>query len=123
MGLGSDSANIKRVGLILRFSAARFKLDWATGWQVKSHKTLFFTLLRISIHNLNAFEQTQGDLFSEDEQTRQKQEKRNNLTKTMDNIVSKYGNKAVSLGVWEEPPGGYAGAKIAFGRIPDLSDF
>lgn len=28
----------------------------------------------ISIHNLNAFEQTQGDLFSEDEQTRQKQE-------------------------------------------------
>lgn len=41
----------------------------------------------------------------------------------MDNIVSKYGNKAVSPGVWEYPPDGYAGAKIAFGRIPDLSDF
>ena len=45
------------------------------------------------------------------------------LSQTMDNIVARYGNKAVSLGVWEEPPGGYAGAKIAFGRIPSLSDF
>ncbi len=77
----------------------------------------------ISIHHLNKSEQRQGDLFSNHEQTQQKQEKWNNLTQTMDEIVNKYGNKAASLGIWEDPPGGYAGAKIAFGRIPDLSDF
>jgi len=80
----------------------------------------------ISIYRLNKSEQTQGDLFSEDEQiqkTQGKQEKWLRLTQTMDEIVNKYGNKAASLGVWEDPPEGYAGAKIAFGRIPDLSDF
>jgi DNA polymerase-4 len=77
----------------------------------------------IAIHHLDASEQAQGDLFANNEQTLNKQNKWGNLTQTMDEIVSKYGNKAASLGVWEDPPGGYAGAKIAFGRIPDLSDF
>jgi DNA polymerase IV len=77
----------------------------------------------ISIHHLNKSEQAQGDLFADNEQTQQEQEKWENLTQTMDQIVRKYGNKAASLGVWEDPPGGYAGAKIAFGRIPSLSDF
>jgi DNA polymerase IV len=77
----------------------------------------------ISIHHLNKSESTQTDLFTENEQTQREQEKWESLTQTMDQIVRKYGNKAASLGVWEDPPGGYAGAKIAFGRIPDLSDF
>jgi DNA polymerase-4 len=77
----------------------------------------------ISIHHLDALKQAQGDLFSNNDQTRNEQNKWDNLTQTMDEIVNKYGNKAASLGVWEDPPGGYAGAKIAFGRIPDLSDF
>jgi len=77
----------------------------------------------IAIHHLDASEQAQGDLFANNEQTLNKQNKWENLTQTMDEIVGKYGNKAASLGVWEDPPGGYAGAKIAFGRIPDLSDF
>jgi DNA polymerase IV len=77
----------------------------------------------IAIYHLNKSEHAQGDLFSNHEQSQQKQEKWNNLTQTMDEIVKKYGNKAASLGVWEDPPGGYAGAKIAFGRIPNLSDF
>jgi DNA polymerase IV len=29
----------------------------------------------------------------------------------------------LSFGPRHEPPGGYAGAKIAFGRIPDRQDF
>ena len=77
----------------------------------------------IAIHHLNKDEQAQGDLFSNNKQTQQKQDKWENLTQTMDEIVGKYGNKAASLGVWEDPPGGYAGAKIAFGRIPNLLDF
>jgi len=82
--------------------------------------------ISVSIYQLNNSAPAQGDLFSEDkqtQQTQQEQEKWNNLTQTIDEIVNKYGNKAASLGVWEEPSGGYAGAKIAFGRIPDLSDF
>ncbi len=77
----------------------------------------------IAIHHLNKEQPDQGDLFSNNVQTQLKQEKWQSLTQTMDEIVGKYGNKAASLGVWEDPPGGYAGAKIAFGRIPNLSDF
>jgi DNA polymerase IV len=77
----------------------------------------------IAICHLNKDEPEQGDLFSDNEQTQLNQKKWENLTQTMDEIVNKYGNKAASLGVWEDPPGGYAGAKIAFGRIPKLSDF
>ncbi len=77
----------------------------------------------IAIHHLNKEQPTQGDLFSNNGETQKKQQKRESLTQTMDEIVGKYGNKAASLGVWEDPPGGYAGAKIAFGRIPNLSDF
>lgn len=74
----------------------------------------------IAIFHLNDGNQTQADLFTENNRTNIKWQR---LTQTMDEIVSKYGNKAASLGVWEDPPGGYAGAKIAFGRIPNLSDF
>ena len=73
----------------------------------------------IAIYHLSNEKQIQTDLFSND-QTNIKWQR---LTETMDKIVSKYGNKAASLGIWEDPPGGYAGAKIAFGRIPNLSDF
>ena len=76
--------------------------------------------ISIAIYHLNDDNQIQPDLFSENNLTNMKWQK---LTETMDEIVIKYGNKAASLGVWEDPPGGYAGAKIAFGRIPNLSDF
>lgn len=77
----------------------------------------------ISIYHLKVQKSPQQDLFEDQDLLNNEQEKRDTLTQTMDNIVKRYGSKAISLGVWEEPPGGYAGAKIAFGRIPSLEDF
>jgi DNA polymerase-4 len=97
---------------------------WSSAMQSYSHNKNKYPYrikqVSIAIYNLNKEEPEQGDLFSNNVQ---KEAKWDNLTKTMDEIVNKYGNKAASLGVWEDPPGGYAGAKIAFGRIPNLSDF
>ncbi len=45
------------------------------------------------------------------------------LSQTMDEMNSKYAKTLVSLGVWKQPPGGYAGGKIAFSRVPDAEDF
>ncbi len=41
----------------------------------------------------------------------------------MDALNTRYGDTKLSLGTYVEPPGGYAGGKIAFGRIPDMKDF
>ena len=74
----------------------------------------------VSLYHLRSIENKQRDLFMDTDSDAVKWEA---LAHTMDEIVAKYGSKAVSLGVWIEPPGGYAGAKIAFGRIPSMADF
>ncbi len=45
------------------------------------------------------------------------------LSAVTDKLSARFGHSAAMLGVQLQPPGGYAGAKIAFGRIPDLADF
>lgn len=83
----------------------------------------------VTIHGLEAEGQSTGDLFGgtldpnaagADAASREKWEK---LSGLMDTMRKTHGAKAVSLGVQEEIPGGYVGAKIAFGRIPDEEDF
>ena len=46
-----------------------------------------------------------------------------NLSDIMDTLNKRYGGTKIYLGPRYEPPGGYAGAKIAFGRVPSLEDF
>ncbi len=41
----------------------------------------------------------------------------------IDEVNRKYARTMICLGTYIEPPGGYAGGKIAFGRIPDQADF
>ncbi len=77
----------------------------------------------VTLYRLHAPIHPQSDLFHDQLYISGEREKWNALAETMDKIAYKYGSKAASLGVWEEPPGGYAGAKIAFGRIPSLADF
>jgi DNA polymerase IV len=62
------------------------------------------------------------DLFVTPEmiRTRTRWEKLSEIT---DALSARFGDSAAMLGVQRQPPGGYAGAKIAFGRIPDLADF
>jgi DNA polymerase IV len=51
---------------------------------------------------------------------REKWERLSDLT---DALQVRYKKPILTLGPYYEPPGGYAGAKIAFGRIPSLADF
>jgi DNA polymerase IV len=45
------------------------------------------------------------------------------LADITDTLSMRFGHSSIMLGIQKQPPGGFAGAKIAFGRIPDLADF
>jgi len=62
----------------------------------------------------------QLDLLLNDDPVRQKCEV---LTNTVDGLNRKFGKRVVTLGPWMTPPGGYAGGKIAYNRIPSAEDF
>lgn len=62
----------------------------------------------------------QLSLFEEDDLERQKWER---LTDAMDALNLSHGRRVVTLGAWTPPPGGYAGGKIAYTRIPSAEDF
>jgi DNA polymerase IV len=79
-------------------------------------------IVAITLHGLDTEETATDDLFMEPAD-RQRSIRWLKIAKTMDRINKRYGRDVVSLGERVEPPGGYAGAKIAFGRIPDLADF
>ncbi len=51
-----------------------------------------------------------------------KRRRLNRLNAAVDTINSRYARTLVGYGGCA-PPGGYAGAKIAYGRIPRLEDF
>ena len=46
-----------------------------------------------------------------------------NLSALIDTANNHYARTMISVGTHIEPPGGYTGGKIAFGRIPDMKDF
>ena len=65
----------------------------------------------------------QGELF---ERTGPGRERAQALSAAVDALNERYGRTVVGLGHCGESSGaaaGYAGAKIAYGRIPDLEDF
>jgi DNA polymerase-4 len=62
----------------------------------------------------------QIDLFERDDTTRKKWER---VTAVMDSLNLSHGRRVVTLGTWTPPPGGYAGGKIAYTRIPSAEDF
>jgi DNA polymerase-4 len=45
------------------------------------------------------------------------------VTSAIDALNAKYGRTLVSVGPWLPPPGGYAGGKISYTRIPAAEDF
>ncbi|WDI30552.1 type VI secretion protein ImpB [Hyphococcus flavus] len=62
----------------------------------------------------------QLDLFLNDDRDRQRWER---ITFSIDALNRKFGKRVVSVGPWKPPPGGYAGGKIAYTRIPSAEDF
>lgn len=49
--------------------------------------------------------------------------RQNTLQDAIDAINTRYARSLITQGVWTPPPGGYAGGKIAFTRIPYAEDF
>ncbi|MEM9054913.1 MAG: type VI secretion protein ImpB [Pseudomonadota bacterium] len=78
--------------------------------------------LSVMLHTIHPVGTMSEDLFEQVE-TRTERQRWEALTDAMDKLNAKNESCVVSLGIRTEPPGGYAGAKIAFGRVPDLNDF
>lgn len=74
----------------------------------------------ITLHDLSDARNRQLDLFVHDDADRQKWER---ITHAMDTLNQKFGKRVVTLGPWNPPPGGNAGAKISYTRIPSAEDF
>ena len=94
-------------------------------------RTCKFTPRSVSVvlHGLIEQEAVIGDLFEnqlcDTNASSQAQQRRNweRVSDVMDRLRLLYGPEIISLGPHVDVPGGYLGAKIAFGRIPDLTDF
>jgi DNA polymerase-4 len=62
----------------------------------------------------------QLDIFLNDDRERQRWER---ITFSIDTLNRKFGKRVLSVGPWTPPPGGYAGGKISYTRIPSAEDF
>ncbi|WP_112662678.1 Y-family DNA polymerase [Microvirga flavescens] len=78
--------------------------------------------LHIVLHDLQPMTEAGRDLFSDtpDAQLRRRME---SLSLVADRLNAQYKSRMLHFGPWAAIPGGYAGAKIAFNRIPDAEDF
>jgi DNA polymerase-4 len=74
----------------------------------------------VTLLELTSATERQLDLFLNDDRQRQKAEK---ATNAIDALNRKHGRTLVSIGPWTPPPGGYAGGKISYTRIPRAEDF
>jgi DNA polymerase IV len=74
----------------------------------------------ITLLDLAPSDGRQLDFFINDDQDRKKWER---ITSAIDFLNRKYGKRVASVGPWTPPPGGYAGAKISYTRIPSSEDF
>jgi DNA polymerase IV len=86
----------------------------------KFERSIRIMRLSVGLLELTPNSERQLDILLDDDQTRRKCE---NLTKAMDILNSKHGRTLISVGPWAPPPGGYAGGKISYTRIPRAEDF
>lgn len=77
----------------------------------------------ISVHvmlgEISPAGERQLDLLLNDDKVRRRWEI---LTNVIDKVNMKYGKTKISIGPWTPPPGGYAGSKISYVRIPRMED-
>ena len=74
----------------------------------------------VTLLDLTRSDARQLDLLINDDKAQRRCER---ITHAVDAINRKYGRTLVSFGPWAPPPGGYAGGKISFTRIPRAEDF
>ncbi len=76
--------------------------------------------LGVTLFDLTRASERQLDMLLDDDPIRRQWER---ITGAIDALNSKYGRTLVSVGPWVPPPGGYAGGKISYTRIPRAEDF
>ena len=79
--------------------------------------------VQVWLDRLEAVEGAQGELFARGGPGR---ERAAALSEAVDALNARYGRTVVGFGQCGDAAGaaaGYAGAKIAYGRIPELEDF
>ncbi len=74
----------------------------------------------VTLLELTRASERQLDILLDDDKHRRRCE---NATAAIDALNRKYGRTLVSIGPWTPPPGGYAGGKISYTRIPRAEDF
>ena len=74
----------------------------------------------VTLLELTRANERQLDILLNDDKRRRQCEK---ATAAIDRLNRKYGRTLVSIGPWTPPPGGYAGGKISYTRIPRAEDF
>ena len=118
----------QRLGVERQFSPSRDdfrfvgEMNAAFNAMVAASRTKRIKRISVTLHGLSKPQETSGDLFTWREDDA-KSKARERLSDIMDGINAKSGQALIHLGPREEPPGGYAGAKIAFGRVPAKEDF
>ncbi|MGH7015047.1 MAG: Y-family DNA polymerase [Stellaceae bacterium] len=90
--------------------------------KVRAELTPRTEIVRVSValSELSPANRRQLDMLLADDKERQRCEL---LTNTIDGLNRKFGKRVVTIGPWTPPPGGYAGGKIAYNRIPSAEDF
>lgn len=76
----------------------------------------------VTLHGLTTQGEFSGNLFSPPGE-KEEQQNLSRLSDAIDAANLKYQSNVVTVGPQEQPPGDYAGGKIAFGRIPDAMAF
>ncbi len=80
--------------------------------------------LSVTLYGLCRREEITPDLFDTASASYQKISQRNEkLSKAMDMLNEKYGAETIRLGISPKTGAGFVGTKIAFSRVPDMSEF
>lgn len=77
-------------------------------------------LVHVTLLDLTRASERQLDILLNDDKQRRRWE---DTTAAIDRLNRKHGRTLVSIGPWTPPPGGYAGGKISYTRIPRVEDF
>jgi DNA polymerase-4 len=84
------------------------------------HRRTRVIQVHVALYDLSPVSERQLDLLLEDDTSHSRWEK---LTTSIDALNAKHGRTLVSFGRWSPPPGGYAGGKISYTRVPSAEDF
>ncbi|MCG7391858.1 type VI secretion protein ImpB [Microvirga sp. ACRRW] len=78
--------------------------------------------VHVALYDLVPMQDVEEDLFGYTAEAQLKR-RMEYLSVIADRLNTRHGQNLLHFGPWVDIPGGYAGAKIAFNRIPDAEDF